>query len=226
MLSPNSACQREPAAVDCRWAEGWKPQRLLITCLEYLHRSHIWTSSATLQASKTPCSILETCLFLLAAKMVGRDKTTGGHVVHYIFILNIWLCTKNLINTIQYSSPLLHMTPLMWQQIIAWTACLCACTSAPVQVANEWSSFDPATDHVVAGGMTTLIEWLLEYFNEVTLPHQIMKNSCYKSGLVWTAFKNFIYCLIFLLASSAGTIVWLEEKQMRTLMCTQTHTHT
>lgn len=36
----SSAGQRKPAAVDCRWAEGWKPQ-LLITSLEYLHRSHI-----------------------------------------------------------------------------------------------------------------------------------------------------------------------------------------
>lgn len=76
-----------------------------------------------------------------------------------------------------------------------------------MQVATEWSCFDPATDHIVAGAMTTLIEWLPEYFNEGTLPHQIMKNSCYKSLLVRTAFKNFIYCLIFLLASSAGTIV-------------------
>lgn len=74
-----------------------------------------------------------------------------------------------------------------------------------MQVANE--CLDAAADHVFAGGMTTLIEWLPEYFNEVTLPHQMMKNSCYKSLLVQTAFRNFICCLIFLLASSAGTIV-------------------
>lgn len=84
-----------------------------------------------------------------------------------------------------------------------------ACVHAParMQVATEWGCFDPATDHIVAGAMTTLIEWLPEYFNEGTLPHQIMKNSCYNSVLVRTASKDFIYCLIFLLASSAGAIV-------------------
>lgn len=72
---------------------------------------------------------------------------------------------------------------------------------------NELSCFDTTTDPVLAGRMTTLIEWLPEYSNEVILPHQMMKNSCYKLVLVQTALRNFICCLIFLLASSAGTIV-------------------
>lgn len=76
-----------------------------------------------------------------------------------------------------------------------------------VQGANELSCFDTTTDPVLAGRMTTLIEWLSEYSNEVILPHQMMKNSCYKLVLVQTALRNFICCLIFLLASSAGTIV-------------------
>lgn len=74
-----------------------------------------------------------------------------------------------------------------------------------MQVGNE--CLDAATDHIFGGGMTMLFEWLTEYFNEVTLPQQMMKNSCYKSLLVQMAFKNFIYCVIFLLASSAGAIV-------------------
>lgn len=78
---------------------------------------------------------------------------------------------------------------------------------------NELSCFDTTTDSILAGQMTTLIEWLPEYSNEVILPHQMMKNSCYKLVLVQTALRNFICCLIFLLASSAGTIVWLEEQK-------------
>lgn len=83
--------------------------------------------------------------------------------------------------------------------------CVPALARVDMQVVNE--CLDAAADHAFAGGMTMLIERLPEYFNEVTLPHQMMKNSCYKSLLVQTAFKNFIYCLIFLLASSASSIV-------------------
>lgn len=72
---------------------------------------------------------------------------------------------------------------------------------------NELSCFDTTTDPFLAERMTTLIEWLPEYSNEVILPHQIMKNSCYKLVLVQTDLRNCICCLIFLLASSAGAIV-------------------
>lgn len=72
---------------------------------------------------------------------------------------------------------------------------------------NELSHFDTTADLLLAGRMTVLIEWLPEYSNEVILPHQMMKNSCYKLVLVQMALRNFICCLIFLLASSAGTIV-------------------
>lgn len=63
-------------------------------------------------------------------------------------------------------------------------------------VVNELSHFDTA-DPVLAGRMTVLIEWLPEYSNEVILPHQMMKNSCYKLVLVQMALRNFICCLIF-----------------------------
>lgn len=52
--------------------------------------------------------------------------------------------------------------------------------SVCVRGVNELSCFDTSTDPVLAGRMTTLIEWLPEYSNEVILPHQMMKNSCYK----------------------------------------------
>lgn len=85
--------------------------------------------------------------------------------------------------------------------------CMRAYVCVPVQGLNELSCFDTTTDPILAGRMTVLIEWLPEYSNEVILPHQMMKNSCYKLVLVQTALRNFICCLIFLLASSAGTIV-------------------
>lgn len=87
-------------------------------------------------------------------------------------------------------------------------ALVCMCMDICVRRGeNELSCFDKTADPVLAGRMTTLIEWLPEYSNEVILPHQMMKNSCYKLVLVQMALRNFICCLIFVLASSAGTIV-------------------
>lgn len=80
-------------------------------------------------------------------------------------------------------------------------------------VGGELSCLDTNTDPILPGTMTMLFEWLPEYSNEVILPQQMMKNSCYELVLVHTALRNFICCLIFLLASSAGAIVWLEQEK-------------
>lgn len=110
VLSPDPTRQREPAAVDGRWAEGWKPQRLSSTCLEYLHRSHSEagnSSSATLQPSfpqntflllwkpfVPPCSKDDGRPRLEEAR---QQENTVVHYGCYIVFLNIWLCMKRLI---------------------------------------------------------------------------------------------------------------------------------
>lgn len=77
---------------------------------------------------------------------------------------------------------------------------------------NELRHFYITADPVLARRMTTLIEWPPEYSNEAILPHQVMKKSCYKLVLVQMALRNFVCCLIFLCASSAGTIIMIRTK--------------
>lgn len=139
---------------------------------------------------------------------------------HYAFILHIWdtqYCIANIVCTtynillhVHHQWPSLHVSACTTKYYECVCIDICACRGV-----NELSCFDTTTDPVLAGRMTTLIEWLPEYSNEVILPHQMMKNSCYKLVLVQTALRNFICYLIFLLASSAGTIVWLEEREKK-----------